>query len=126
MTMVRNIASFLPLMTMGMFSQDFVEYGAYHTGKRTEGVAFSVQTFATKFTEAIGAVLGGFLLESVYGYVPNAEQSASTIQGLFQMYTLYPIIGLAAAVIIMVFFYKLKESDVQDMINEMEEREAKV
>lgn len=124
LSMIRGLGSFIPMMMMGMFSADFVEYGYYKTGKRAEGISFSVQTFATKFSQAIGAVIGGFLLENVYGYVPNVDQSAKAIKGIFTSYTLIPTIGLIFSVLIIGFFYKLKEDEVQEMINEMSRKKA--
>lgn len=117
---IRSVGGFLPAMMMGMFSSDFVEYGNYVTGKRAEGISFSIQTFATKFSQAIGAILGGFMLEKVYGYVPNVAQTPRAIEGIFTMYTLVPAIGTAIAIVIIGLFYKLTEDDVQRMINEMD------
>lgn len=114
--MLRSAGVYVPMMMMGMFSADFVEYGHYKSGKRAEGISFSVQTFATKFSQAIGAVIGGFLLGNIYGYVDNAEQSAKAMAGIWQMYTVIPTIGMILAVLIISKWYHLKESDVQLMI----------
>ncbi len=118
---IRTITSFMPMMMMGMFSADFVEYGYYKTGKRAEGISFSVQTFATKFSQAIGAVIGGFLLGDVFGFVANTELSDATIDGIFAMYSWIPATGIILGLIVFYFGYKLKESDVQKMIEEMQE-----
>jgi len=114
--LLRSAGVYIPMMMMGMFSADFVEYGHYKSGKRAEGVSFSVQTFATKFSQAIGAVIGGFLLGNVYGYVENAEQTTKTMDGIWQMYTIIPTIGMFLAILIIFKWYHLKESDVQLMI----------
>jgi len=116
LNLLRSAGVYVPMMMMGMFSADFVEYGHYKSGKRAEGVSFSVQTFATKFSQAIGAVIGGFLLGNVYGYVENAEQTTKAMDGIWQMYTIIPTIGMFFAVIIIFKWYHLKESDVQLMI----------
>ena len=116
---IRTATAFTPMMMMGLFSADFVEYGNYVSGKRAEGVSFSVQTFATKFSQAIGAVLAGFMIEKVYHFVPNADQSVATMNGIHFMYSMLPTIGMVIGVIIIIFFYKLKENDVQRMIDEM-------
>jgi len=114
---MRTSTAFAPLMMMGMFSADFVEYGSYVSGKRAEGIAFSVQTFATKFSQAIGAVIAGFMLEKMYHFIPNIEQDISTIKGIHFMYSFFPVIGMAIGVIIIILFYHLKEDDVQNMID---------
>lgn len=117
---IRTATAFTPMMMMGMFSADFVEYGNYVSGKRAEGVSFSVQTFATKFSQAVGAVLAGFMIEKVYHFVPNAEQTVKTMNGIHFMYSLLPTVGMVIGVTIIVLFYHLKESEVQRMIDEME------
>lgn len=116
---VRSAASFMPMMMMGMFSADFVEYGHYKSGKRAEGVSFSVQTFATKFSQAIGALIGGILLERGFGFVANSELSSTATNGIFIMYTLIPVIGLVIGITIFHFMYDLKESKVQAIIKEL-------
>ena len=120
---IRTATAFTPMMMMGLFSADFVEYGNYVSGKRAEGVSFSVQTFATKFSQAIGAVLAGFMIEKVYHFVPNADQSVATMNGIHFMYSMLPNIGMVIGVIIIIFFYNLKEDDVQRMIDEMAAKE---
>ncbi len=123
---IRTAMMFTPMMMMGMFSADFVEYGNYVSGKRAEGISFSIQTFATKFSQAVGAVIGGFMIEKVYKFIPNVDQSTETMDGIHFMYSMLPNIGLVIAVIIIILFYKLKESDVQKMIDEMEEKKSGV
>lgn len=113
---VRSLGSFVPMMMMGMFSADFVEYGHFKTGKRAEGISFSMQTFATKFSQAIGAVLSGILLENVYGYVANAEQTEQATKGIFALYTWIPAVGLIIALLIVAKFYHLDEKQVETMI----------
>ena len=116
LNMFKSTGMFLPLLLLGMFSADFVEYGQHHQGRRLEGIAFSIQTFATKFTQAIAVGIGGLLL-SFYGYVPNVEQSEDTLEGIFALYTLFPAFGALASAWIMYQFYDLKEADVQNMID---------
>lgn len=116
---IRTASVNMPLLMLGMFSADFVEYGHWKSGKRAEGISFSVQTFATKFASAIGAVIGGVFLEKVYGFVANAEQSAKATAGIFALYTWIPVVGMVIGLIIFWVFYDLKESKVQEIIEEM-------
>ncbi|CAH0538956.1 melibiose:sodium transporter MelB [Vibrio marisflavi] len=69
---------------------DVVDYGEYKTGRRSESVIFSVQTMLVKFAGAMGGFIVGIGL-SVVGYVPNVEQSATTVTGIEFM-----MIGLPA------------------------------
>jgi len=102
-------------VTYPMYTADCIEYGAWKTGERTTGFSFAMQTFTTKLAQAVSAGVAGFLL-TAFGYVPNVEQSESTLKGIFSMMTLVPATGVLGFVIIFGLFYKLKESDVEKYI----------
>ncbi|MCF7925057.1 MAG: glycoside-pentoside-hexuronide (GPH):cation symporter [Candidatus Izimaplasma sp.] len=83
-----------PMVMMGIFTADIVEYGAYHSGKRQEGITFSIQTFSTKLGSGISAAISLWLID-LYGYVGDApSQSAHTLEGIWMTSTVVPIIGL--------------------------------
>ncbi len=114
-TALRGIGYCIPIQLTGMFTVDCVEYGAYQIGHRTEGITFSVQTFTAKMTSALSGAVTSFLL-AYYGYQANEVQTEQTLNGLFRMFTIIPIIGYIIMFIIILFFYKLKESDVEQMM----------
>lgn len=118
LNLIKGIGYITPPLMMGLFTTDCVEYGAFTTGVRNEGITFSVQTFSTKMGTALAAFIGTSFL-TFYGYQPNVQQTSRTLEGLWKMSTLYPALGLVIAIIIIGLFYKLKESDVQHMISEM-------
>lgn len=112
---VRVVFMQLPLLIYGMFTADCIEYGAYITGERTEGMAFSIQTFVTKLS---GAVCGTLCLQLLYafGYVEQAAaQSSETLQGIWIIMSLVPILGYGLMLIVMAF-YKLDEKEVERII----------
>jgi sugar (glycoside-pentoside-hexuronide) transporter len=116
----------VPMMLYGMFTADCIEYGAYVSGERTEGIAFSLQTFVTKLGGAFCNVLCLFLL-GVFGYVGKAAeksvvQSENALNGIWIIMTLVPIGGYLIMLFIM-SIYKLDESKVAEM---MEENQKKV
>ncbi|WDV44377.1 glycoside-pentoside-hexuronide (GPH):cation symporter [Clostridiaceae bacterium M8S5] len=111
-----------PNIMKSMFVTDCIEYGEYVTGERNSGLAFSIQTFSAKFNTAISGSLTMVLL-GVFGFNGLAEmQSQTTLDGIWLMTTLIPAIGALLCLIIFACFYKLKESDVRDMMKEMKER----
>lgn len=60
---------------------DTIEYGYAETGKRREGVYYSVWTFVI----ALGGALAGFLVGQgleLFGYVPDVEQTARSLTGI--------------------------------------------
>jgi glycoside/pentoside/hexuronide:cation symporter, GPH family len=112
----------LPLMLYGMFTADCIEYGAYHTGERTAGMAFSLQTFMTKLGGALANTLC-LLLLGAFGYVEQAkQQSATALEGIWIILCLVPCIGYIVMLVIMAV-YKLDEEEVTRMIEENRRRE---
>lgn len=118
---VRVLFMEVPLMLYGMFTADCIEYGAYITGARTEGMAFSLQTFVTKLSGAFCNSLCLVLL-AFYGYVGNAEdqnivQIEGALHGIWVIMSLVPMVGFIIMIIIMAF-YKLDEKKVAVMTAE--------
>ncbi|GAL02135.1 melibiose carrier protein Na+/melibiose symporter [Photobacterium aphoticum] len=87
---------------------DVVDYGEYKTGRRSESVIFSVQTMLVKFAGAAGGFIVGVGL-SVVGYVPNVEQSASTIMGLQFMMVGLPAILMTLSALVYRRYYRLHD-----------------
>ncbi|MDR1204771.1 MAG: glycoside-pentoside-hexuronide (GPH):cation symporter [Peptococcaceae bacterium] len=112
---LRNLGFGAFFAMSGMFAADCVEYGNYKTGKRAEGITFSIQTFSAKLTSAFSAGIIGVLM-TVIGYDGAASrQAAPAMDGLWKMFTLMPIIGLAIAIPVIGILYKLRDKDVQIM-----------
>jgi probable glucitol transport protein GutA len=107
-----------------MFSADCIEYGAYKSGKRAEGVTFSIQTFTTKMTGAVPGFVAMGLLGWVFNYqssyyVNNAlvspQQPLSAVKGIWFMFSFFPAIGAVLSFVVLLLFYKLRDKDVQIM-----------
>lgn len=122
---VRVVFMMIPLIVYGMFTADCIEYCAAKTGKRTEGISFSLQTLVTKLSGSVVTVIG-LAVMSAYGYVEQLEsfQSARAQEGIWIVMSILPAAGYVVMLVIMLFFYKLKESDVQAMIEANQAREA--
>lgn len=125
LTVIRSI----PLSIAGnlyfMFTPDCAEYGQYKSGIAAKGITFSIQTFTVKITSAVATSLALFLL-GLFSWV-NVEaqsfaeleamgvtQSPLAMQGLWFVYALMPVIGLAISAVFF-WFYKLNDKDVQIM-----------
>ncbi|EKO3592994.1 melibiose:sodium transporter MelB [Vibrio metschnikovii] len=97
---------------------DVVDYGEYRTGRRSESVIFSVQTMLVKFAGAAGGFIVGIGL-SVIGYVPNVEQTESTIAGLeFIMIGLPAVLMLVSGMIYQRYYHLHDGFDVTKMKEE--------
>ncbi|EKO3724730.1 MFS transporter, partial [Vibrio metschnikovii] len=93
-------------------------YGEYRTGRRSESVIFSVQTMLVKFAGAAGGFIVGIGL-SVIGYVPNVEQTESTIAGLeFIMIGLPAVLMLVSGMIYQRYYHLHDGFDVTKMKEE--------
>lgn len=104
----------VPLLAYGMFTADCIEYGAYINGERTEGIAFSIQTFITKLGGTFSSAIALSLL-GLSGYVEKAAlQSAGTLKGIWIIMNLVPITGYIVMIVIM-YFYKLDEKAVEEI-----------
>ena len=99
-----------------MLIADTVEYGTYKSGTRAAGVTFSLQCFVAKLKNALvnSIVLGAL---AIFGFVEgeNAVQPAGVADGVWTVFCLLPAIGFTVALVLLTFFYKLRDKNVQVM-----------
>jgi GPH family glycoside/pentoside/hexuronide:cation symporter len=100
---------------------DTIEFGYAHSGVRREGVYYSIWTFLI----ALGGALAGFLVGQVldlFGYVPNAVQSATSIFGIRILIGPLPAILILLSNLALVFYPldRKRYEQVQAAIQEME------
>lgn len=101
---------------------DSIDYVEYTTGKRTEGITFSMQNFATKIGESISLLLNGKLLAFV-GYDQNLAMTAQNpvfMKWQWPMFILGPAVGALLYLTAIVFVKDDKEQ------RKMVERELKL
>jgi len=112
---VKNIGYALVAILMFMFTPDCVEYGTFRTGERAEGITFALQTFATKLMNGLSASVAMTGL-AVIGFKAGAGavQSPATLQGIWVMYSLFPIVGALLALPVLRLF-KLRDNYTQVM-----------
>lgn len=101
---------------------DTVDYTEWKTGSRSESVIFSLNSFTIKVGLALAGGVAGLLLELIK-YVPNVEQTASTMSGINSLFSLIPGIGLIIALFVM-FKYNITEDKFTKIISELEKRNA--
>ena len=99
-----------------MLIADTVEYGTYKSGTRAAGISFSLQTFVAKLKNGL---MGSMILLSLsaVGFVEgeNAVQPEGVADGVWALFCLFPAVGFAIALAILLLFYKLRTKDVQVM-----------
>ncbi|GHV00311.1 sodium:galactoside symporter [Spirochaetia bacterium] len=117
--MVFNVLSGVAAAANGilvfLFTPDCIEYGTYHTGDRSEGIAVAIQSFFNKLTGSIAGPIAMLIL-GLTGFVAgeNAVQPESAINGIWLTFTLLPGIGAGIA-IIPLMLYRLRDKDVHVM-----------
>ena len=125
LTFIRTIPMSIVGILAFMFTPDCAEYGQYKSGISAKGITFAIQTFSVKITGAVSSSLALFLL-GLFGWISveaesfeqlaamNIQQSPEALTGLWIVYALIPVIGMALSTVFYLF-YKLNDKDVQIM-----------
>ena len=82
---------------------DVVEYDEKMTGERREGIYYGMWSFLTKFTGALGAAVCGWSL-SLYGYVPNVEQTVRALFGIRFFFAIAPAIVIFVSLPFLIWY----------------------
>jgi glycoside/pentoside/hexuronide:cation symporter, GPH family len=102
---------------------DTIEYGYARAGVRREGVYYSVWTFVI----ALGGAFAGFLVGQslgLFGYVPEAVQSAASILGIRLLIGPLPALLILLGNLALVF-YPLNQKRYEQVQASIREREGK-
>ncbi len=102
---LQSIPAFMVNIAHRSLMSDSIDYVEYKTGKRTEGITFSMQNFATKVGDAIALFINGKLLTLV-GYNQNlamTAQNAVFMKWQWPMFILGPIVGAVLYLAVIVF-----------------------
>ncbi len=114
-TVLRGIFSGLTLILQLQFTGDVVEYGEFITGKRLQGIAYSLQTLIFKLMTALAGAAAMFLL-GIFGFQEGTDvvQSEAVRQCIWVLFSIFPAIG--GLISLLIFrMYKLRDKDVQLM-----------
>jgi GPH family glycoside/pentoside/hexuronide:cation symporter len=99
---------------------DTADYSEWKFERRATGLVFSAATFAQKAGWGIGGALAGWLL-ALFQFVPNAEQTATSITGIKLMISVFPgILYMSCAILL--YFYSIDHKTCLLMEKELEQR----
>ncbi len=101
---------------------DTVEYSQWKSGVRQEGFLYGFFLFGLKLAQALSGFIAGFALDS-FGYVPNAVQSQSTLDGITFIMTIVPC-GFLIVGLICLFYYPITPAKHKNMVAEIAARVA--
>jgi sugar (glycoside-pentoside-hexuronide) transporter len=99
---------------------DVADYSEWKNRRRATGIIFSAIVFALKAGLGFGGAITGFVL-SLYGYVPNAEQSESALKGIVLTMSIFPAITFGLCVVCLFFYSINKQAEIQ-ITTELTER----
>ena len=91
---------------------DVADYSEWKTSRRATGIIFSAIVFGLKAGLGFGGAIAGYVL-SVFGYVPNAVQSAKALQGIKLAMSLFPAATFALCVICLLFYGISKKTEIE-------------
>ncbi len=82
---------------------DVIEVDQAATGERHEGIYFGINAFLGKLTGALGIAASGWAL-SLYGYVPNVEQTVRALFGIRFFFAIVPVIAFTIALPLLIWY----------------------
>jgi GPH family glycoside/pentoside/hexuronide:cation symporter len=101
---------------------DVVEYDEKMTGERREGIYYGMWAFLTKFTGALGVAVSGWAL-SLYGYVPNVEQTTHALFGIRLFFSIVPAVVILISLPFLIW-YPITRAKHAALVKELAERKA--
>jgi glycoside/pentoside/hexuronide:cation symporter, GPH family len=99
---------------------DVADYSEWKNNRRATGIVFAAIVFGLKAGLGFGGAIAGYIL-SLYGYIPNAEQTVSALNGIRLTMGLFPAVTFGICAVIL-FFYKIKKQDEIQITQELAER----
>ncbi|MCW3806372.1 MFS transporter [Plebeiibacterium marinum] len=120
---VVGIAAGLPIPLMLAMFGDIADYSEWKSGRRATGLIFSSISMSQKLGSTLGIALTGYILASV-GYSPN-NVTAESQTGIRFMMSVVPAVAAGLSVVFLLV-YKLNESYMKKVKDELNERINKV
>ncbi len=113
------VAGPMPALVWSIYT-DVVDYGEWKFGRRTTALTFAAAMFVQKAGLALGGWMVGILL-GYFGYIANVDQSERSLNGILLMFSVIPgVLTIFSGVVL--FWYKLKDDEVEKIAVELEER----
>jgi len=103
MEVLRQFAYGFTIPLLWAMMGDVADYSEWKNRRRATGVVFSAIVFGLKAGLGVGGALGGYILAG-FGYVPNAVQSAHTLDGIRLMMSWFPALGFALCLVCLMFY----------------------
>lgn len=102
---ISNIPTNMMDIAHRSLTSDSIDEVEYKTGKRTEGISFSVQNFISKMSSAVSLFFSGYILKWIKydGNRKNSEQGPVYMKWQWPIFMLGPVIGEILYLIVISF-----------------------
>jgi len=120
MEALRQFAYGFTIPLLWAMMADVADYSEWKNRRRATAIIFSAIVFALKAGLGFGGAIGGWVL-SVYGYVPNVEQTERALQGIKLTASIFPAITFALCVVCL-FLYRIDKTLEVEITDELAER----
>ncbi|MGB8455607.1 MAG: MFS transporter [Anaerocolumna sp.] len=107
---ISYIGAGIPFALLNAMFADVVDYAEWKTGVRATGLNYAACSFGVKVGQGIGAALGTVIM-SIGHYIPNKEQSASSVLAIRFNYIWVAFIAMAIMILLLIP-YKLDKSRI--------------
>jgi GPH family glycoside/pentoside/hexuronide:cation symporter len=99
---------------------DTADFSEWKFRRRATGLVFSAATFAQKAGWGIGGALAGWMLV-IFRFVPNVEQTATSLTGIKLMISVFPgILYMSCAILL--YFYSIDHKTCLQMQKDLDQR----
>ncbi len=113
-------------MLSGSMGADVMDFDELNTGKRREGSFSACSSYTQKLGLSLGALASGIVLEKVIGFDAKLPaQSAETLLGIKVYLAGIPIVGVTAA-LLLVLQFPLTQAKVAEIRSQLEAKRGKV
>ncbi|MBZ6489558.1 MFS transporter [Priestia aryabhattai] len=109
-TTIGNIGMDLLFLCIWTMVPDTVDYGEWKTGRRSEGMIYSIQALSGKVAGALGGAMLGWLLATT-GYNPNGTQTRQALDGIMHITNTIPFVLTILTLGIMFLYPSLNENN---------------
>jgi Na+/melibiose symporter-like transporter len=99
---------------------DVADYSEWRNRRRATAIVFSAIVFALKAGLGFGGAITGYVL-AFYGYLPNVDQAARTLDGIRYTMSIFPAITFAICTACLFFYSIDKEAEIR-ITDELAER----
>ena len=120
---LRQFAYGLTTPLLWSMMADVADFGEWSTGRRATGIVYSALVFGLKVGLGVGGAVAGWVL-SLYGYVPNAAQSAEALLGIRMVASVFASIPYFLGVVCLIFYKITRQLNIQ-IADELAERRTK-